>query len=189
MLSMMAHTLSEDMVEYAGRKEMPTPDADLVGLGVRWRLYETADGWVFLAAPDDDDWKELADVFALPSVLESDERGLTAALEERIRAKTAAEWERELTARDIACVEVVSGPIEEVVMLGGRLGQTLGIVTDQTHPVIGDYSRLAPMVRFSRTQGVAGPAPMCGEHTDRVLAELGYGDERIRKLRESGVIA
>ena len=188
MLSTMAHTLSEDMVEYNGRKEMSTPDADLLGLGARWRLYKAADGWVFLAAPDDDDWNELADLFALPRVLESDERALTTALEERFRAKTAAEWESDLTARDIACVEVVAGPIEEVVMLGGRLGEALGIVTDQTHPVIGDYSRLAPMVRFSRTEGVAGPAPMCGEHTDRVLAELGYDDERIGKLRESGVI-
>ena len=46
MLSSAAHALSEDMVEYAGRAALPTPDADFMGLGALYRLYPAADGWV-----------------------------------------------------------------------------------------------------------------------------------------------
>ena len=44
-------------------------------------------------------------------------------------------------------------------------------------------------VRLSETPGeiVARP-PMLGEHTDIVLAELGYGTAAIAALRQSGII-
>jgi formyl-CoA transferase len=32
------------------------------------------------------------------------------------------------------------------------------------------------------------PAPLLGQHTDEVLRELGYDDERIAQLREARVI-
>jgi crotonobetainyl-CoA:carnitine CoA-transferase CaiB-like acyl-CoA transferase len=188
MLSTMAHALSEDMVEYAGRAEMAVPDSQLLGLGARWRLYETQQGWVFLAAPDREDWLVLSKALGLPEELGSQDAELARALEERFRSKPASAWERELTAVDVACVEVVNGPVEEVVMLDGKLGEALGIVTQQTHPVIGDYQRLAPVVRFSRSTGVAGAAPLCGAHTDAVLGELGYGEAQIRELRGAKVI-
>jgi crotonobetainyl-CoA:carnitine CoA-transferase CaiB-like acyl-CoA transferase len=188
MLSTMAHTLSEDMVEYEGRPAMSTPDKDLYGLGPLYRLYETAEGWVFLAAPAEDDWSALRRAMGLDEALRSDAEGLTAALGERFMTKAAEHWERELTALDVACVAVAPGPVEEVVMLGGGLGRELGIVTDTTHPVIGDYPRLTPLARFSRSAGVTGHAPLCGEHTDAVLDELGYDAERIGNLRDKGVI-
>lgn len=188
MLATMTHALSEDMVEHEGRSDVPTPDPDLLGLGARWRLYETAAGWVFLAAPGADDWRRLAAAMDLPPELEGDDAALAAALAERFRTRPAAAWERTLTELDVACVEVAAGPVEENVVLG-ELGRTLGIVTGDTHPIVGDYPRLAPLVRFSRSRGVAGPAPLCGAHTDRVLTELGYDAERIEKLRADGVVA
>jgi crotonobetainyl-CoA:carnitine CoA-transferase CaiB-like acyl-CoA transferase len=33
------------------------------------------------------------------------------------------------------------------------------------------------------------PAPVLGEHTTEALEELGYSQERIAALRESGVVA
>ena len=89
---------------------------------------------------------------------------------------------------DVACVECATGPVEKVVMLDGGMGEALGIVTPAEHPMIGAYPRLLPTVRFSRSGGVAGPAPLCGAHTDAVLGELGYDESRIAGLREAGVI-
>lgn len=188
MLATMAHTLSEDMVEYAGRAEAEIPDPDLYGLGPLWRLYEAADGWVFLAAPDDGDWAALRAELDLADDLRGDPDALAAALEERFRSRPAGEWEAALTALDVACAEVAKGPVDEVVMFSGGMGALMGIVCDQTHPVMGDYQRLTPLARFSRSAGVAGPAPLCGEHTDRVLTELGYDEARITALRDAGVI-
>jgi formyl-CoA transferase len=45
-------------------------------------------------------------------------------------------------------------------------------------------------VKLSRTPGVAaGPGPALGEHTDEVLAALGYSETERHSLRESGAVA
>ena len=37
-------------------------------------------------------------------------------------------------------------------------------------------------------QSVRRPAPLIGEHTDEVLAEVGYGPEEVAGLRERGAL-
>jgi alpha-methylacyl-CoA racemase len=45
-------------------------------------------------------------------------------------------------------------------------------------------------VKMSRTPGApAGPGPALGEHTDEVLAGLGYGEEEVAAMKESGAVA
>jgi crotonobetainyl-CoA:carnitine CoA-transferase CaiB-like acyl-CoA transferase len=186
MLSTMAHTLSEDMVEYEHRSPLPMPSAELFGLSARYRLYRTADGWVFLAAPSEKEAMALRRALDLGENL--DDEDLAAVLEARFTEKSADEWERELSAHDVTCAAVVTGPIEEVVMLSGGMGRELGIVTETSHPVLGDYSRLTPLVRYERLGGVAGPAPLCGDQTDAVLAELGFDNDQIAHLRKARVL-
>jgi crotonobetainyl-CoA:carnitine CoA-transferase CaiB-like acyl-CoA transferase len=53
MLSTMTHVLSDDTIEYEGRRAAPTLDLGLQGFGPLDRLYEASDGWIFLAAPCD----------------------------------------------------------------------------------------------------------------------------------------
>jgi formyl-CoA transferase len=43
---------------------------------------------------------------------------------------------------------------------------------------------------MSRTPGApAGPGPALGEHTDEVLAALGYSEEEVAAMKESGAVA
>jgi crotonobetainyl-CoA:carnitine CoA-transferase CaiB-like acyl-CoA transferase len=186
MLSTMAHALSEGMVEYAGAPELASPDPEILGLTARYRLYRAADGWVFLAAPADDDWAALGAALDLDDTLRDDDDALAVVLAERFVTRAADEWERNLTAVDVACVAVSADPLDS--LLFSELGASLGVVTEITHPTIGDYPRCTPMVSFSRSGGVAGPAPLCGQHTDAVLAELGYARHRIDALRADGVL-
>jgi crotonobetainyl-CoA:carnitine CoA-transferase CaiB-like acyl-CoA transferase len=188
MLSTLAHTLAEDMVEYEGRRTIPVPDAELHGLGPLWRLYATSDGWVFLAVADDDDWTALAKALELDPNLRAEPERLIETLSTAFAGDTAAAWEETLTAVDVACVEVATGPVEEVVWFSGGMGAELGITTTQHHPIFEEYERLTPLVSFTRSTGVAGPAPMCGDHTEAVLAELGFDDAGIASLRDTGVI-
>jgi crotonobetainyl-CoA:carnitine CoA-transferase CaiB-like acyl-CoA transferase len=45
-------------------------------------------------------------------------------------------------------------------------------------------------IKLSRTPGApAGPGPALGEHTDEVLASLGYSDDEIAALKERGAAA
>ena len=49
MLCSNAWALSADYVDYPGRPLREQADAGLHGLGALYRLYATAEGWVFLA--------------------------------------------------------------------------------------------------------------------------------------------
>ena len=51
MLTSTAHALADDMVEYKDRLPTQAADAELLGYSARYRLYQAADEWVYLAAP------------------------------------------------------------------------------------------------------------------------------------------
>jgi crotonobetainyl-CoA:carnitine CoA-transferase CaiB-like acyl-CoA transferase len=57
------------------------------------------------------------------------------------------------------------------------------------HPTFGQHPRLKPYVELSRSQTLAEPGVLAGEHTDKILTELGYDAVAIAGLRERGVVA
>ena len=177
MLSTLAHTLSEDMVEYEGRAPAPAPDDDLYGLGPRYRLYEAADGWVFLAAPHEREWSALLGALGGTDVAS------------RLAERPAREWESLLVPLGIACVVVERGPVEGHLMSDDGIGARSGMVVRVDHPVIGEHNRMTNPVRFSRSATLAAPACLLGHHTDAVLAEIGYSPADVASLRAAGVVA
>lgn len=200
MLSTAAHALSEQMVEYEHMDAIPEADAELHGIGARYRLYEASDGWMFLAAPAPHEWHRLVEALAPfcdlggdPRFCDEDARRandgeLAEELAATFRRRPAAEWERDLTAADVGCV-AVEERVPEAVLLSEEFGRALGLVVDVVHPALDAHPRLAPLVRMSRSPGVARPAPSLGQHTDAVLGELGYSSDQIADLRARGVVA
>ena len=62
------------------------------------------------------------------------------------------------------------------------------LVTRIPHPVVGWVPNVNLPIRYSRTP-IVDPvaAPAVGQHTETVLRELlGYGDDRLARLAESG---
>jgi crotonobetainyl-CoA:carnitine CoA-transferase CaiB-like acyl-CoA transferase len=174
-------------------------DPDLYGTGARYRLYEASDGWIFLAAPQADEWNALCRALALyvdlvsdPRFADEDARGqhdaaLAAVLSDVFRRRTGAAWEPDLTAADVGCVEV--SPMEpELTLMAGALGQEAGYVVDAVHPTFDEHPRVAPAVRFSRSSTQALGGVLCGQHTDAILGELGYDEEQIGELRRSNAV-
>ena len=154
MLSSTAHALSETMVHYDGMPEAPLADTELHGFDARYRLYEAGDGWVFLAAPGERDLAKLVAAMAAHVELTlGDDDVLVAELAAAFRTRPAAEWERELRAAGIACVEVAPGPVEANYMDDGSPGQLCGMVTTAFHPTLDEHPRLAPLVTMSRLVG------------------------------------
>jgi crotonobetainyl-CoA:carnitine CoA-transferase CaiB-like acyl-CoA transferase len=200
MLLSMAHVLVEDMVEYDGRAPHAASDPGLHGLSARYRLYETSDRWVFLAAPAPSEWDDLVSALKPYVDLGADARfadeesrvahdaELAEVLSGVFLTQAARDWETELCAVDVGCLEVRPGSPDVQLFADGGLGRTNGWIADVEHPTIGEHPRLAPLVAFSRSSTVVKPSALCGAHTDAVLGKLGYDASRIAELRDAGVI-
>ncbi|GAA3983188.1 CaiB/BaiF CoA-transferase family protein [Actinomadura viridis] len=54
---------------------------------------------------------------------------------------------------------------------------------------VGALRAILPPITFAGVEARMDPIPGLGDHTDAVLAELGYGDGEIARLREAGTVA
>jgi len=199
MLTSAAQALADDMVEYPGRPPTPAADPQLYGYSARYRLYEAADGWIYLAAPASREWDDLvaaladdADLADDPRFADEDARVANdAALAEVLAAtfarKPARHWEDRLRAHDVGCV-VVSPDPPEVVLQSEEFGAASGLLIEVEHPTFGPHPRLVPYVECSRSATIAEPGVLKGQHTDSILAELGYSPDQITDLRARGVV-
>jgi crotonobetainyl-CoA:carnitine CoA-transferase CaiB-like acyl-CoA transferase len=199
MLHTTAHAMADQVVDYAGSPGGAGPGPDMRGPGALYRIYDAADGWVFLAAPQAGEWDRLVDVlepyvdlrtdprFSSPADRRAHDPALTDVLTEVFLTRRKDEWEQDLTAADVACVVVATG-LNEPILIAEEFGRASGYIADVCHPVFEDHPRLAPVVRFSRSATQAKPGTLCGTATEKVLQELGYRDEQIADLRARKVI-
>jgi crotonobetainyl-CoA:carnitine CoA-transferase CaiB-like acyl-CoA transferase len=64
----------------------------------------------------------------------------------------------------------------------------LGLITEYQHPLLGRVRQFGNLITFSDTPGKQErAAPMVGQHTREVLAELGYDDTAVDDYRARGV--
>ncbi len=199
MLNTGTHAMSAQAVTYPGAPTEPAPEADLRGLGALYRIYDTADGYVFLAAPTESEWQALAAALEPHGDLAGDARfaadvrdGNAGALIEELSAilatRTAQEWETDLLAQGVGCVAVHTGLIEEVLM-SEEFGRASGLIVDVTHPVLDEHPRLAPYLTFSRSVTRALPGVLAGSHTDELLGRAGRDAEAIAEARSNNIVA
>lgn len=199
MLCTTAYAVSDDALWYAGKPERSGPDRELYGLSALYRLYETSAGWIFLAAPAASEWPALCAAlrahvdlaadhrFASPAGRREADVALAAQLAAVFARRAASDWERDLTARDVACVEVAAGPVARAVM-DDPVSREAGFLVEVEHPTLGWHRRLGPTAILSASPGEARPAPLLGQHTESVLREIGFSDREIDELERQQVI-
>ena len=187
---------AEEAYDYAGRPDYAIPDAECYGLHALYRLYEASEGWVFLGCLFDHEWEafcraadraELLDDprFATAAAREQHDSELAALLASVFRARPALEWEATMVAAGVACVEAgdTGAFYEEHPQ---SMANSLTVEVDS--PRFGKYFRYSDIIKFSETPNRFAHGSFGGEHTVRIMQELGYDQAQIEALRARRVI-
>jgi crotonobetainyl-CoA:carnitine CoA-transferase CaiB-like acyl-CoA transferase len=110
---------------------------------------------------------------------------LRAIVDARIGEASVAAWILRLNRAGVPCGRVMD--LADVFADPQVIAQQM--VLEAEHPGHGPVRMTGFPVKLDGTPArLRRPAPRLGEHTDEVLAEAGYGPERIRALRKAGVI-
>ncbi|BBO78400.1 CoA transferase [Desulfosarcina widdelii] len=152
-----------------------------------YNTYATADGrYLAVGAVENRFWQNVCDCIGKPEYgpLQYDEshrEEIIAFLRSTFKDKTLDHWEREFDGLDV-CVSPVRTVAE-------ALGDPLFSQREMIREMEGGTAALGIPVKFGETPGrIDSAPPTFGEHTDRVLENLGYGQQEIQKLRQEGVI-
>jgi crotonobetainyl-CoA:carnitine CoA-transferase CaiB-like acyl-CoA transferase len=106
-------------------------------------------------------------------------------LQETFRTQPREHWLRRLDANDIPNAPISS--IQEV--FNDPQVKHMGIPKQIDHPKMGKSNLIGSPINLSGTPAqFFRPAPLLGEHTEEVLARLGYDGDAIKEFRASGVI-
>jgi crotonobetainyl-CoA:carnitine CoA-transferase CaiB-like acyl-CoA transferase len=164
--------------------DRPQLDAMQLGWHASYRLYDTADGWLCVAAVTDAHRAALAAALGIDRVTTDTPFD---ALEPAFRTRTAAQWFAALDAVGVPCE--ISSPDFVLDLFDDPEMIEKGWVTKYRHPIVGDMEVMGLLFDLSETPGVVqGPPLVPGQDTRAILGELGYDDERIDKLAAAGTI-
>jgi crotonobetainyl-CoA:carnitine CoA-transferase CaiB-like acyl-CoA transferase len=164
--------------------------------GIPTGVFTTADGHINIAASGQVMYRRLCEAIGAPALID-DPRFRTLADRSRNRKQMNAELDKVLVSRPSAeWIEILnkagvpSGPILNVKeVFENEQVRHLGMARPVRHPERGDMLVQAVPVTLSRTPGaIRTAAPTHGEHTDAILAELGYTREEIAALRKDGAV-
>jgi crotonobetainyl-CoA:carnitine CoA-transferase CaiB-like acyl-CoA transferase len=157
-----------------------------------YRNFKCRDGqWIFIAAANDRFWQKLAkalgrsDLAADPRFEKNQGRVANRGELEGILEQTIGALDREPLLKRLEEADVPATPVNTVdqVMNDPQTAER-GIVQRVTHPKLGEIPVVGTPLHFSRmSPGVRRAAPLRGEHTDTILADLGYSAAEIETLR------
>jgi crotonobetainyl-CoA:carnitine CoA-transferase CaiB-like acyl-CoA transferase len=158
-------------------------------------VFETSDGYINIACAGQPMYLRLVDVFGDKEMLHADfEDGksrsknrdrLNAIINDHTRKKTSDAWIEILNKAGVPCGEI--NTIDKV--FASPQIKHLGMAKPMNSYERGPTHVVGQPVTLSRTDSsVKHPPPKLGQHTDEVLAEIGYSAEEIAGLRKNGVV-
>ena len=171
----------------------PQPGAGMLGGGSpNYDVYECADGkYLSLGSIEPHFWANLCDIAGRSDMKPfeydaSKHEEFAVHLARLFRTKTRDEWFAELRHTDLAATTM----LDLAEALANEHNRARQMVVDVDDPVAGPVRQIGVGPKFSETPGrVRTTAPAAGQHTDAVLASLGFDAARITALRERGVVA
>ena len=158
------------------------------------RPFPTRDGFVCILPYSDRDWRNYFNAIGRPELIEDPRFATYRARIENIddlynfvgsvtSEKTTKEW--------VAICEEIQIPSMPVVDIEDlpkdKHLKAVGMFENHHHPSEGDTVLVRPPVKFSKSPAsIRRHAPLLGENNIEILREIGYNDDRIAELIESG---
>jgi crotonobetainyl-CoA:carnitine CoA-transferase CaiB-like acyl-CoA transferase len=173
-------------------------DAEQTGLGPLYRLYRTTDHWICIACVGEHCFARLSRALALSSEMiakwarvgerEQNSRALAEEIAARLAGMTSAQAKSLLRENKVPCEIPANEPMEPKLLLEDW-ARASGLVVDQADSPWGPISEFGLYMHLADTPGQhKGAAPRLGQHTQEILRELGYNDERIGQLSAQNAV-
>jgi crotonobetainyl-CoA:carnitine CoA-transferase CaiB-like acyl-CoA transferase len=158
-------------------------------------VYRTSDGFINIAVFGGKIWERFCEAMDAPEWIADDRSKskanrsvhrdwLNAEIERRLMQDTSAHWIEKLNAAGVACGRInnLQQAFDEPQV------KHLGILKKVTSPHLGEQALMGQPVTLTRTPStIARSAPRRGEHSEEVLAEIGYGRDALDRMKASGV--
>lgn len=171
------------MASYFSCGEVPEGNGSGAPYSAPNEAYRTQDGWVMVAAYHPKRWQAFCQLLELDGI-EHDPRfatsahrvanrpALTRAIAPAMLRRTTAQWLRLLEAEDIICAPVANyrDVADSAAFRSG------GFTATYLHPEAGQVDMIGPFhAAMDGSPPAPRPAPLLGQHTQDILAELRQG--------------
>ena len=162
-----------------------------------YEVYQASDEGLLVCAGNDNLFRKFVEALQIPELAKEERFAsnpmrvknrdeLRRLISDRFRTRTAVEWESMLKAQSIPCnrIRTVADLVQEEQM------QALGLLVPFPHPLIPDLRLIDLPVSINGIRTAQHvPPPLLGEHTNAILAELGYSEDEVASLRERKIVA
>lgn len=161
-----------------------------------YQAFRAADGDLMLGVGNDAQWQRFCAVAGMQDYVDAPEFCSNAArvrnfdatvalVQSHIATRTVAQWLAALKPAGIACSAIHT--LDQALAHPQVAAREL-IVTSQ-HPVLGEVRNVGLPIRFGKQpRQAAAPAPLLGEHSRKILADLGYSNAAIDAMLADGCV-
>nr|WP_246129349.1 CoA transferase [Verticiella sediminum] len=161
-----------------------------------YEIFQASDKALILGVANDALWRKFCALAGLEAYADdpryatnasrvANRQATVAIVAEAIGQRPCAEWIERLDAAGIPC-----SPLNSLGDLSKHPHtEASEMVREYEHPVLGRLKTVSQPIRFDgERMPIRRPAPMLGEHTEQLMAELGLNEDEIRDLEGRNVI-